>query len=164
MKEWLRDPSTMSDHLKCLQKIMDEKVHSVFTVCDDENGSSLRIHYLASELFSVCHGEEIDAIVPKKLLQETIALPLEYEQSNALRDELNKLADEKRRKGDVSVTIVNDQSRRKRKRREVVLFGYYRTVVRLKQEFLKMMEKYRLFTFQLQSFSPLQVSCQFSYE
>ncbi len=154
----MHHPSSVTNHLKCLQNIINEKVHQVFTVCEDDAENSLRIYYLAKEPFSACHSEEIDTIIPNKILQETILLPLGYEQSNILKNELEKISDGITTKEDVSISFVNVQSESKRMQKIIVLFGYYRTINRLKQEVLKIIEKYQLLIFKFKSLHAFQVS------
>lgn len=137
---------------------MDEKVHQVFTVCDDDAENSLKIYYLSRELFNKCHTEEIDRIIQNKLLQEAILLPLGYEQSNVLKNELGKIEDGITTKEDVSISFVNVRSESKRIQKEIVLFGYYRTINRLKQEVLKIIEKYQLLIFKFKSLHAFQVN------
>ncbi len=114
VKEWLHRPSIVTNHLKCLQKIMNEKINQVFTVWENDGESSLKIYYLANEPFSVRFSEEIDKIIQNKILQETILLPLRYEQSGQLKNELKRLTKEVATKENISVSFVFVESQSKR--------------------------------------------------
>jgi hypothetical protein len=158
VKEWLHRPTIIADHLTCLQKIMNEKILQVFTVCENDTTTSLKIYYLAREPFSMCRSKEIDTLIHNKILQETILLPIRYEQSELLTNELETLADDVATKEDVSVSFVYAESGAKRMQKEIVLFGYYKKVNRLKQQCLILIEKHQLLTFKLNALHTFQVN------
>lgn len=164
VKKWFGYPSKASDLLRCLEKIFNEKVPQVFTVCEGEQGKALSVYFLSSEPFDACNGAEIESIISEKISHETIVFPLDYEQSNVLKDELTKVIDESMKKEDIFVKFVSDQFRSVRKQQtEIVLFGYCTTVNRLKEEILKMREKYRLLKWKFPSIGQFQVCLRIAF-
>ena len=116
------------------------------------------MYFFSRKLFDVCNDEEIESIILEKISHETIVFSLDYEQLNVLKDELAKVIDESMTKGDIFVKFVNDQFRSVRKQqKEIVLFGYCTTVNRLKEEILKMREKYQLLKWKFPSIGQFQV-------
>ncbi|UJR16812.1 hypothetical protein I4U23_003711 [Adineta vaga] len=141
VREWLQYTSTNEENLRCLQKIIDEKVQHLFTVCEEDPEYSLKIYYLSRQLSDVPHVKDLNKIIENKIIQETISLPIPSKYSRRNRNEFEELIDEATEKGDITASFDHNYSKLKQVDRKVILFGYYKTVNQLKEQLLKVAAK-----------------------
>ncbi|CAF3999400.1 unnamed protein product, partial [Adineta steineri] len=157
VKEWLQNRPNTLNNLACLQTIMDEKIHHLFTVCQEDPKYSLKIYYFSEDLSSVPNIKELIKIIPDKIVQETILFPYRSVHSRRVKHESEELIAGATAKGDISVSFTNDNSNLKMMQIKIIIFGYYKVVNQLKKDLLLMIARYDVTTFKFSSLDTYQV-------
>ncbi len=140
---------------------MNEKIHLLFTVCEEGPKNSLKIYFLAKILSSVPDITEFNKIIERKISQETILLPIGCPNSRRIKEKSEELIEEAVPNGEVSASFDVNNSSLKNKQTKVIVFGLKKAVDRLKTELLNIIVRYTLITFKLNSLDAYQVMINF---
>ena len=147
VQEWFSNTSTKFSNLACLQKILDERIQYLFTVCQDKPKRSLKIYYFPRELSGVADVGALIRMIETEIVQETIALPFEF----------GRLQHNGRQLEDVSIFVDRDHSNREAVQKSVTLFGSYEAVDRSKKDLSAVIARCEMTTFPLTSLDTAQV-------
>ncbi|CAF1304609.1 unnamed protein product, partial [Didymodactylos carnosus] len=145
VKAWFRYPPAIS----IVQKIMD-KIDNVLTVCEliDYTDDDLIVHYFN---YTSNDAQEIDKIIFNNILDETILLPLDNQQTIKLQTEINEIIESQQNQETIFVAlneIINRKYGRKNEE-QIIIFGHIDLVNKFKKKFHNLIDRYRLITFKL---------------
>ncbi|CAF2058941.1 unnamed protein product [Rotaria magnacalcarata] len=157
VKDWLRWPSQINGRLRCLQNVMDEKLHHVFTICEAFSNNSLSVHYLAKELFSSSSSEEIDQVIQREISAVDISLPFSTEQSSLMLKEAQKITGKVAKDRRIFISKYTNSTRNNNPR-YINLFGYFKLVNELKDELLNMIARRNVIALKLNLVKKFQVA------
>lgn len=133
---------------KFLGKLINKKVSDLYTILTVHE-PSLKVSYLPRNPSDDITGDQLESFLRNEILQESILLPISYERSFQLVQEL------KTEKNDDDVAVIFSSRKMRDKQKQIVIFGYQPKVIEWKKKFLHIIERNTLHTYK---FSPIDQS------
>lgn len=148
VKAWLQRPSIRVRHLKCLQKIMDKKLHDLFVICQENAEHSLEVYYLGRETLQLPNNKELYQLIQNEISYETILLPFSWKESKDIEKKLKNAMAEAANNAHVSVSFCSTDFSSSETQRTIILFGYRKAVSELQKKINKNIEQEPVATFE----------------
>ncbi len=117
---------------------------------------SLCIYYSSQQGFKDVSTKKLEYFLQNEVLHETIPLPLPHERTPQLEAELKKIESDKTTEDEI--LIIRSGIFLKTKQKEIVLFGYDKRVIEIKNKIVPMIERNTLITYKLNSMNMSLVS------